>query len=446
MLVFDWLRRNAGAILVALGHIRDHVAHRRLGLRPIPRQALERVYAQPARHRLPMNVAAVTHDLELEGGPLAQFELLLGLKLSGLATPTVISPCDGPLRQEYQNAGVPVEIIAPLNLSSAALFDQSLSELQKVLARCSPVVVYANTLVTFWAVLAAKRMKVPVVWNVRENAPAPQYYDNFSHAIRDKAYECFRDAYRVIFVSAASFNISAQYKSRDNFQVIYDALDRRRMEKKVGSIDRQSARRKLGILESQIAIVAVGSIHEMKGQLDLVKAIGRMPRDAASRVRVFIVGDRHNDYSVRLATAKQALPAELAARVYIIPSNPEAWLYFSAADIAVSCSRRDTYPRVILEAMYFGLPIVTTLTCGCEIVVSNRNALVYLAGDVRKLASLLTRLVRDPGLRGQFGAQSRELLKQRTSFDDMVCRYGGVFKHAASVEESDMEQLTPCRP
>src|SRR6185437_9901485 len=106
-------------------------------------------------------------------------------------------------------------------------------------------------------------------------------------------------------------------------------------------------------------------------------------------------------------------------------------MFYSAADIAVCCSRSDTYPRVILEAMYFGLPIITTLTCGCELVRANENALQYQAGQPTVLASRLTRLLEDAALRRRLASASRRLFEGRPSFDGMVSQYGATFREAS---------------
>jgi glycosyltransferase involved in cell wall biosynthesis len=106
-------------------------------------------------------------------------------------------------------------------------------------------------------------------------------------------------------------------------------------------------------------------------------------------------------------------------------------MFYSAADIAVCCSRSDTYPRVILEAMHFGLPIITTLTCGCELVRANENALQYQAGQPTMLASRLRTLVEDAILRRRLALASRRLFEGRPSFDGMVRQYGAIFREAS---------------
>ena len=92
---------------------------------------------------------------------------------------------------------------------------------QNALEACQADVVYANTLVTFWAVLAAKRMGLPSLWNVREVDPATSYFDHLPKSVRSDAYRCFCHPYRVIFVSGASLNLSSRFASQANCDIIY---------------------------------------------------------------------------------------------------------------------------------------------------------------------------------------------------------------------------------
>jgi glycosyltransferase involved in cell wall biosynthesis len=379
-------------------------------------------------------VAAVSHSLDLDGAPLAQLELLAALVQSGIVVATIISACDGPLRDEYESIGVLVKILPAINVHSDEAFYQSLASVQDVFAECRPDVVYANTLASFWAIIAAERMRLPTLWNVREVDPTAAYFDHMPASVRDEAYRCFQHPYRVIFVSNASFNMNAQFDSHDNFEIIYDAFDWSRAEKASAVINRRLARAQLGLADTELAIVIVGTVCERKGQLDLIEAVSRMPEQVASQVRVFVVGDRGGEYSKRLLRAKAAMPPESAARIHIVTTN-SAYSYFSAADIAVCCSRGDTYPRVVQEAMFFELPLITTLACGCELVHENVNALIYSAGDVGMLANHLTKLVMDTALRERLASKSRKVLRNLPTFPGMVRQYGKLFEEAQDRKE-----------
>ena len=166
-------------------------------------------------------------------------------------------------------------------------------------------------------------------------------------------------------------------------------------------------------------------------KIDLIEALTHLPEHLASTLRVYIVGDCGGPYAKQVRKAAEDLPPRLASRVHIVRADRRSHMFYSAADIAVCCSRSDTYPRVILEAMYFGLLIITTLTCGCELVRANENALQYQAGQPRVLASRLTKLAEDAALRRRLALASRRLFEGRPSFDGRVRKYGAIFRESS---------------
>src|SRR4029077_11599239 len=123
---------------------------------------------------------------------------------------------------------------------------------------------------------------------------------------------------------------------------------------------------------------------------DLANALALLSQDAARRMRCFMVGDRASSYSVELRRLADALPAALRARVSIVAETHEIARYYQAADIFVCTSRVESFPRVVLEAMAYGLPIVSTRVFGiAEQVGENVNGLLYEPGDTQRLAAHL---------------------------------------------------------
>jgi glycosyltransferase involved in cell wall biosynthesis len=127
------------------------------------------------------------------------------------------------------------------------------------------------------------------------------------------------------------------------------------------------------------------------------------------------------------------LPADRRERLSVIGETGDPYLYFRAADISICTSRIESYPRVILEAMASGLPIVTTSVFGiAEQVRDEVNALFYQPEQTDVLARQIARLIGDDAFRARMADNSPLVLQCLTKFDEMLEAYGAVFREAAS--------------
>jgi GT2 family glycosyltransferase len=381
----------------------------------------------------PVKALMTSHTLDLTGAPFCQFEMAAALRAEGRLDPVVISPEDGPLRSWYEECGIPVRIFpnGMDKVGSLADYERELAEFARQVLEAGVEVVYGNTLKTFFAIDAARRLNLPSLWNIRESEPWQTYYSYLPDAVACRALECFSFPYRVLFVSNASRAVFEPLNSRHNFQVIHDGLDLERWEVRLGESDRPTSRQRLGVSADELVVVLLGTVCERKGQHDLVNALAQSLPEVTGRLRCFVVGDRPGDYSRKLAGLVHQLPADLRHRVHVVPETRDVAYYYQAADLFVCTSRVESYPRVTLEAMACGLPIISTPVFGLsEQLVDEVNALLYQPGDIAALVAALARLAGDAELRKTMGSRSRAVLAGLKSFPEMADDYGIQFMEA----------------
>ena len=380
-----------------------------------------------------LRVLMFTPNLNREGAPLSQFELTQALAERGVIIPEVVSWKDGALRELYENAGIQVNVRAPVltEMPTLARYRRVVAVLAEFVAEKSPDIVYANTLLNFPAVAAADGAGIPSLWNPRESEPWDEYFGFLSELVAQEALRCFALPYRVLFVAHATLAAWSRFDVRGNFAVIHNGLDLRRFRAAADPAARMAARSALSVPDGEVAVLLVGTVCERKGQRDLAAALRELPDSVLMGARFFVVGDEPGPYSDALRRDIDSLPARGRMRVTIVPTTREIERYYRAADVFLLTSRIESFPRVILEAMAFGLPIVTTPTFGVtEQVVEGRNALFYAAGDSAQLAQHLAALIGDPARRADMAAASREVFGGMTTFDQMVDAYAEVFREA----------------
>jgi glycosyltransferase involved in cell wall biosynthesis len=386
-----------------------------------------------SRRQKPIPIVMTALSLNCEGAPWSQYELTKELVKRKMIQPIVFSPVDGPLRSLYEEQGISVMVDRhPLwGVTNLTEYDAAILAFSSKCLSWGAELVYANTLQSFYAVAAAHQARLPSVWNPRESEPWQTYFDYLPDGVIQKAYDCFAWPYRVVFVADATRDAYVALNTRHNFTVIRNGLDRTRIEQARKEWTKAEARASIGACDGEIVILLLGTVCSRKGQQDLVNALAVMSPELQDRIRCYIVGDRPGDYSVELHGLVKQLPVSLRNRMHIVPETRQTTQYYRAADLFVCTSKLESYPRVVLEAMAYGLPIVTTPVFGIrEQVREGVNALFYEPGDSRALAARLQNLIQDEPLRSRMAAKSASVLALGTDFEEMVEAYGEIFAEA----------------
>lgn len=410
------LRRRSGtaARLLARGAFGELAcrALQRLGV-TVPARALPRPPAlkRAGRSARQLRVVMASHNLELEGAPISLFELASGLKARGLAAPHIVAPEPGPLETQYAGKGIAVTYVPQNRALTRSDYDRAVERYASRLMALQPDVVAANTLRAFDAVDAARIAGIPSIWIIRESEPLPTHFIDRGCGIRRRALACFGYPERIVFVSDAC---RAQYPLVKQATVIRNVLDPARLD---NSESRDQARASLGIEPNECLVLSVGTVCENKGQLDLVDAAASLP----PHVRVHIVGDRGGGYAELLRRRIAGLP-----HIRMVPPTENIARYWRAADIFVLTSRIESYPRVVLEAMAYGLAIIAAPVFGIKEQLRDREtALFYPPRDIAGLGTRIAELVSDAGLRIRLGAAARRASTE-SGFDMMIASYANI--------------------
>src|SRR5690606_14482291 len=79
----------------------------------------------------------------------------------------------------------------------------------------------------------------------------------------------------------------------------------------------------------------------------------------------------------------------------IVDETPHVFDFLGAADLFVCSSYEESFPRVILEAMAFGLPIVSSDVHGIPEILGPGDAVLVPPGNALALAGGMRRLLAD---------------------------------------------------
>lgn len=166
-----------------------------------------------------------------------------------------------------------------------------------------------------------------------------------------------------------------------------------------------SIRKNLGFSDDDFLLIYPAEFSARKSQHVLLRALTELP----SRVKLILPG------SGALLDQCKALAAELniADRVvfpgYITEMSP----WYRCCNAAVSASRIEGLPFNVMEAMYYGLPVVASTVKGHEDLISDDvSGLLYPYGDHTACAKQILRLLDDPAYADMLAQAARQSMEQ----------------------------------
>lgn len=374
-----------------------------------------------------------SHNLAVrEGAPRSLQELLVGLKEQGSIYPVVVSPVDGNLREEYEKHNIPV-IVSPVfssPLARKSIDSGHLQVLEEKLAQFrddySLDGFLINTVHGFHFAHLASRLDLPVTWIIRESEGPDKWCSQLDDQMQDVFRASLKVPDQVVFVSEQTKACwqSALNPDPAKSTVIHNGVKLDRFAG-IDRTRRRVIRESLGVNEDQVMLLTVGTICERKNQRQLIDALEQLPEQSLKYIKVFLVGGSGQVGSyLSILQEKVAKSDQLKERVHFVPETPAVGDYYLAADAFVLTSHYESYPRVVLEAMHFSLPIIANPVFGVlEQTVEGENALYYNP-KVKKSLSRQIKKILNPGLRAKLASGSEQLYKKLLDYPGMIEKYG----------------------
>jgi glycosyltransferase involved in cell wall biosynthesis len=180
-------------------------------------------------------------------------------------------------------------------------------------------------------------------------------------------------------------------------------------------------------------VVSIARLVEKKGIADLVEAC-RLLRERGVPVRLEVAGDGPLLDGLRAAADGAGLDGAFpGAR----PLEEVRTMYGRATVFCLPCvvassGDRDGLPTSVLEAMAYGVPVVTTGVNGLpDVVIDGETGLVVPEHDPPALADALERVLTDPALAGRLAEHGRRHVEQSFSLERSVSLLRSLFPQPA---------------
>lgn len=243
-------------------------------------------------------------------------------------------------------------------------------QLAKLIKAHRPDLVYMNNqpASNYEGYLAAAMANVPVVQHCRTE---PKFSRRVAELVN-------RSSARVLAVSnSVGQALQKQGVGKDKVRVIFNGID---LNQNLPAAEDLAQR--LDIPAGTPTVAVVGSLIKRKRVEDAISALARIPMPA----HLLVLGEG------REHQALQALAQTLgvAGRVHFLGFIPHPLSWVSACDAVVLASESEGMPRVLLEAMLLGKPIIASDVPGSrDVVAQGETGWLYPYRDVERLAEYL---------------------------------------------------------
>jgi glycosyltransferase involved in cell wall biosynthesis len=345
----------------------------------------------------------------------------------------VFGPDSGPegdYHKEIRSAGIRHHVVPELVREVAPLSDvQAVASLVRLFRRLRPHVVHANSAkARFVGPLAAKLAGVPLVvqtvhgWSFNNAVDRRRQLFIQLEKLSRSLCEC------TVLVSEKDLSegtelgiIPEDAGARGRIAIIRAGIDLSQM-KRLGDEARARFRQGLGVVGDRPVLSLVQRLSEPKTPLVFVAAVREIITQRPD-VNIWIVGDG----PLRQDTERAVVDANMTEHVQFLGLRKDIAAVLSASDVVVHSSIREGLPRLVLEALAVGTPVVATDVGGVSDVVQHGvNGLLVPPRDPHALASaLLATLSQNAATaaRVRAGRASVEPFSARKMLDEQTALY-----------------------
>lgn len=300
----------------------------------------------------------------------------------------------------------------------------ALWKLTAILRKLRPMVVHTHSSKAgILGRMAARLAGVPIViHSIHGYGLTPLQHPLLRRALLGLERLVSKKTTRFFSVSEANRRQGIAWKlfSPDRCVVIRSGVDLETLRRT--SVDKASKKRELGLDPFRPVVGMVAPMKPQKAPLDFVRVAARV-RQTNSDVQFVMVGDGE----LRPAVERERTRLGLSQTLYLLGWRRDVAEILQCTDVFVLTSLWEGLPRVYLEALAIGVPVVGTRVDGAEEVVKDgANGFLLEPGDIVGMAAKVQLLLSRHGVLSQ---SERSGLEREFDIREMVRRQEEEYQH-----------------
>ena len=171
-------------------------------------------------------------------------------------------------------------------------------------------------------------------------------------------------------------------------------------------------------LEDKHILLYVGVLENRRNPLFLLEVMKNLSDDFV----LIIVGSGPLDEEVRQRINNQH---ELNKRCVMLGKLKQEQLpsLYRISDLFLLASDYEIYGMVLLEALYFGVPVITTLTAGSEMLIQQKKNGLIIKKDIEVWANMILEIINDKERLGEMKSFSKQNILENYLWDVVSDNY-----------------------
>lgn len=157
-----------------------------------------------------------------------------------------------------------------------------------------------------------------------------------------------------------------------------------------------------------VRFLFLGEIGERKGAFDILRGLSECKNELQGKIELRIGGNK-NEEKLKLLIEKGDLDKMVKFEGWVSGRKKEDLLNW--ADIFILPSHNEGLPISILEAMSYGMPIISTGVGGIPEIVGKENGLLVTPGNQEEIVQAMRFFIEHPSAVIKMGKYSQEIVK-----------------------------------
>lgn len=187
--------------------------------------------------------------------------------------------------------------------------------------------------------------------------------------------------------------------------------------------------------KNQFRLLYVGKIEERRNVYFLIEVFRNLRQDY-SNVQLILIGDGEKEYK---KTFLNSIRKELEDQTIVYKSKAtqaELAGIYQESNIFLFTSNYEIFGMVLLEAMYFGLPVISTLNGGSSMLIKDdENGYILKEFDVTKWSEKLSILLEDRVKLQNMGRCAKKTIESEFTWENLTDKFESAYQQAIEIFE-----------